>query len=60
MRILDEKQESLLAEERNLLNELRNVLVKFGASNEDEQTLAQSTRQLDELFLLVIVGEFNA
>lgn len=60
MRILDEKQESLLAEERNLLNELRNVLVKFGVSNEDEQTLAQSTRQLDELFLLVIVGEFNA
>jgi len=60
MRILDEKQESLLTEERNLLNELRNVLVKFGASNEDEQTLAQSTRQLDELFLLVVVGEFNA
>ncbi len=60
MRILDEKQESLLKEERNLLNELRNVLVKFGASDEDELTLAQSTRQLDDLFLLVIVGEFNA
>jgi small GTP-binding protein len=60
MRILNELQESLLKEERNLLNDLRRVLVKFGANPEDEKTLAQSTRQLDELFLLVIVGEFNA
>jgi small GTP-binding protein len=35
-------------------------LVTFGASQEDQETLAQSIRQLDELFLLVIVGEFNA
>ena len=60
MHILNEKQELLLTEERNLLIELRSILSRFGISNEDDQTLAQSTRQLDELFLLVIVGEFNA
>jgi small GTP-binding protein len=60
MRILSESQEALLTNERNLLNDLRVSLVQFGASEEDEETLAQSIRQLDELFLLVVVGEFNA
>jgi len=60
MRILNDKQETLLTDERSLLNDLRVALVQFGAAVEDEQTLAQSIRQLDELFLLVIVGEFNA
>jgi small GTP-binding protein len=60
MRILNEKQENLLNAERNLLNDLRVSLVKFGAVPEDVDTLAQSTRQLDELFLLVVVGEFNS
>ena len=60
MRILNEVQEALLKDERSLLNDLRVALVQFGAAVEDEQTLAQSIRQLDELFLLVIVGEFNA
>jgi small GTP-binding protein len=60
MRILSESQEALLANERNVLNNLRVSLVQFGASDEDEETLSQSIRQLDELFLLVVVGEFNA
>jgi small GTP-binding protein len=60
MRILDEKQELLLNKERNLLNELRVTIVQFGAAAEDHETLARSIRQLDELFLLVVVGEFNA
>jgi len=60
MHILNESQETLLASERDLLNDLRAALVQFGAGDDDEQTLAQSIRQLDDLFLLVVVGEFNA
>jgi small GTP-binding protein len=60
MQILNEKQEALLVRERQLLNDLRVSLVEFGATPEDQETLAESLRQLDELFLLVIVGEFNA
>lgn len=60
MRILDDKQETLLKEERKLLNELRVTLVDFRASTEDHETLGVSIQQLDELFLLVVVGEFNA
>ena len=60
MRILTDRQETLLNEARSLLNDLRASLIQFGASDEDQDTLAQSIRQLDELFLLVVVGEFNA
>ncbi len=60
MRILNQNQEDLLTLERNLLNDLQMALVSFGASKADLDTLNQSIRQIDDLFLLVIVGEFNA
>ncbi len=60
MRVLTENQEILLNDERRALNELRLILVQFGATDEDKQTLSDSIQQLDELFLLVVVGEFNA
>jgi small GTP-binding protein len=60
MHILNEKQEALLRDERNLLNDLRVALIEFGAPREDTLTLGESIQQLDELFLLVVVGEFNA
>jgi len=60
MRILNQNQEDLLTLERNLLNDLQMALVSFGASKSDLETLNQSIRQIDDLFLLVIVGEFNA
>jgi small GTP-binding protein len=60
MHILTEKQEALLAAERGMLNDLRVALVQFGAASEDQETLGQSIRQLDDLFLLVVVGEFNS
>jgi small GTP-binding protein len=60
MQILTDAQESLLKDSRNLLNNLRASLIQFGATSEDHETLAQSIRQLDELFLLVVVGEFNS
>jgi small GTP-binding protein len=60
MRILNTNQENMLNRERKLLSDLRVALVNFGASQEDQITLANSIHQLDELFLLVVVGEFNA
>ena len=60
MQILTDAQESLLKDSRSLLNNLRASLIQFGATSEDHETLAQSIRQLDELFLLVVVGEFNS
>jgi small GTP-binding protein len=60
MKILTTEQENLLQRERNFLNNLRVRLVDYDTSKEDLDTLGQSISQLDDLFLLVIVGEFNA
>lgn len=60
MRILTEQQEALLQDERLILNNLRVALVQFGATGEDQGALERSIQQLDEFFLLVVVGEFNA
>jgi small GTP-binding protein len=59
-RILDRRQDEILAEERRLLSDLQVALAAFDAAADDQATLAQSIRQLDELFLLVVAGEFNA
>jgi len=60
-RILTDEQEALLRDERRLLGDLRVALAKVGEPHgEAEATLEQASRQLDELFLLVVVGEFNA
>ncbi len=45
---------------RELLAELRDALTRFGAPEADQAALTASIRQLDEFFLLVVVGEFNA
>ncbi len=60
MELLNKTQQALLTEERDLLSDLRVALVKFGATDEDQETLEKSISQLDDFFLLVIVGEFNA
>lgn len=60
MQILTHEQEALLKDERNLLSDLRVALVQIGTAPEDQETLADSIQQLEEIFLLVIVGEFNA
>ena len=60
MRILTDHQEALLQDERQILNKLRAALVQFGATSEDRGALERSIQQLDEFFLLVVVGEFNA
>lgn len=58
--ILTEPQQDLLKQERSALGDLRVLLSQLDAAPEDQQALADSIRQLEELFLLVIVGEFNA
>lgn len=60
MRILTPEHEALLKDERALLNDLRMSLVHTGTAPEDQQRLTESIQQLEEIFLLVIVGEFNA
>ncbi|MDI6694534.1 MAG: dynamin family protein [Anaerolineales bacterium] len=60
MHILTDHHEKLLKEERQILSDLRVALAQFEAAQEDDQTLADTIAQLDELFLLVVVGEFNA
>lgn len=58
--ILTTQQEALLKRERQWLTDLQVVLARLGASEEDQTTLKQSIQQLEELFLLVVVGEFNS
>ena len=59
-RILSDDERRLLAEERGLLGDLKAVLARLDVEAPDQETFDRSLRQLDELFLLVVVGEFNA
>lgn len=59
-RILTKKQEELLTDERRWLSDLRVALARFDVTPDDQTTLDRSIHQLDELFLLVVVGEFNS
>jgi GTP-binding protein EngB required for normal cell division len=59
-RVLDSYLEDQLVEARRVLSESRDALMRFGATPEDLSTLSASIAQLDEFFLLVVVGEFNA
>lgn len=59
-RLLTHEQDQLLRQERALLEELRVHLARLDAPEADLDRLKHSLQQLDELFLLVVVGEFNA
>lgn len=54
------EQESLLKHARDTLGRLRDTLSEADAPAGERTALAESIRQLDELFLLVVAGEFNA
>lgn len=58
--ILTPEQEDLLRRTRDTLGRLRDMLAEAEAPAGDRVALADSIRQLDELFLLVVAGEFNA
>lgn len=59
-RLLTPAHEAILSQERHWLAQLQIALARFSAQPEDRTALEKSIRQLDELFLLVIVGEFNS
>jgi small GTP-binding protein len=59
-RLLNQTEEDLLRAERDLLQQLNRDLTRLEASKEDQFRLEQARAHLDELFLLVVVGEFNA
>ena len=58
--ILTRNQSDLVRDEKAWLERLQLALAGFDVTPEDQVTLRSSIRQLDELFLLVIVGEFNS
>jgi small GTP-binding protein len=58
--ILDERREALVERERALLERLISFLKDFGAPSEDVDLVRRALSDLEELFLLVIVGEFNS
>lgn len=59
-RLLTTEHDELLRRERSLLEELRVYLARLDAAEDDIDLLKQTLEQLDEFFLLVVVGEFNA
>ncbi len=59
-RIFTQDHDQIIRQERSLLEDLRVNLAKLEASDDDLELLKTSLNQLDEFFLLVVVGEFNA
>jgi small GTP-binding protein len=58
--MLTREQAQFLREEKEALAEIRLALADIDMPREALGTLQQAILQLDELFLLVVVGEFNA
>lgn len=51
---------SLIARERTLLHDLRALLARTGASEDALESLRMAMLDLEGVFLLVVVGEYNA
>ncbi len=58
--VLTDEQARFLREEKEALSEIRLALAEIDTPSEALKTLQDAILQLDELFLLVVVGEFNA
>jgi small GTP-binding protein len=58
--LLTEQQELIRTAERNALRQLVTAIEPLEPAQDDIQALRQADADLEELFLLVIVGEFNA
>jgi len=59
-RFLDGHRQDLVADLRRVLGEVQDALVRAGAPPDEVSALRASAAQLSELFLIVVVGEFNA
>src|SRR5919107_1159521 len=60
MQILDEHWRRITDRERTLLERLVGFLEDFGSPSDDVSLVRQKLADIEELFLLVIVGEFNS
>ncbi len=58
--ILTEAQAQLLREEKEYLTDLHATLTQLKSPPSDLETLRDALVRLDELFLIVVVGEFNS
>lgn len=58
--ILNDHYQEFLQQEKTLLWEVHNCLLKTGPRDIEITRLQETIEQLDELFLLVVVGEFNS
>ncbi|HEV2107839.1 MAG TPA: dynamin family protein [Thermomicrobiales bacterium] len=58
--VLTPRQQDLIAEEHVLLGRLGAALEVYPGTPEDREALRRADEQLNALFMLVIVGEFNA
>lgn len=58
--MLTDQQAKFLREEKETLSEIRLALAEIDVPRELLATLQDAILQLDELFLMVVVGEFNA
>ncbi len=58
--LLSPEWAALLADERTALRQCAEALARLDADQEDRRALEASVAQLDQLFLVVVVGEFNA
>jgi small GTP-binding protein len=59
-RLLPDRTRQQLADERAWLTRLQQALERIEAPADDRSALQRSIAQLDRLFLLVVIGEFNA
>jgi small GTP-binding protein len=59
-RVLGGEAERQLAATRAVLSDVQIALTRAPLTDEDARTLAAAILQLDDIFLLVVVGEFNA
>lgn len=58
--VLTRKQSELVAAERRLVLSVRDVIERADGSREDVDRLTRLVHDMDELFLLVVVGEYNS
>jgi small GTP-binding protein len=58
--VLTRQQGELVALERRLVLQVRDVLAQSDGARADLERLASLVNEMDELFLLVVVGEYNS
>ena len=59
-RILTANAETILQKERDLLARLEVAIARMDAPHDDLDLIARARQQLDGLFLLTVIGEFNS